>query len=444
MVLARVMSLVVLLVAVNAVAADRHIVTFTTEPLEFTTGIYEVGGTVEAIHPDGFAVVSGLTDDAAATLSSKRGISEVLPDQRIDVRLGTPTETEIAFSDSDDAELSPSVPSTAAFYPRQWHLRAIGAHNAWAAGRLGSPDVRVAVLDTGISYTHADLAGRVDLASSASFIPGDDAIVASLFPGFHPVTDLRYHGTHVAATISSNALAAAGVTSRTTLVGVKVLAYTGSGPLSAILNGVYHAADQNVDVINLSLGGAFSKAGNGVFLGMINKAFNYAYRKGALVVVAAGNETHDLDHDGNIMKTFCAAPNVVCVSATGPTASAGTNGPWTNVDALAGYSNFGRSQISVAAPGGTSAGFVWEACSRTSIVLPVCQTGTFILGASGTSMASPHVAGLASLIVADIGHGKPAQVRARLLQTADDLGQPGVDPAYGHGRINVPKALGLQ
>lgn len=442
-ILSRVSYVVVLLVAVNAFAADKHIVSFTTSPLEFTTGIYEIGGTVEVVNEDGFAVVSGLTDEAAATLASKQGISEVLPDQRVDVRLITPTELEIMVGPSED-ELSPTVPSTAFFFPRQWHLRAIGAHNAWAAGRLGAADVRVAVLDTGISYTHADLQGRVDLASSASFIPSDDAIVAAQFPGFHPVTDLRYHGTHVAATISSNALAAAGVTSRTTLVGVKVLAYTGSGPLSAILSGVYHAADQNVDIINMSLGGGFSKAGNGVFLGMINKAFNYAYRKGALVVVAAGNETHDLDHDGNLMKTFCAAPNVVCVSATGPTSSSGTNGPWNNVDALAGYSNYGRSQISVAAPGGTGAGFVWEACSRTSIVLPICQTGTFVLGASGTSMASPHAAGLAALIVAEIGHGKPAQVRARLLQTADDLGHPGVDPAYGHGRINVPKALGLQ
>jgi subtilisin family serine protease len=78
------------------------------------------------------------------------------------------------------------------------------------------------------------------------------------------------------------------------------------------------------------------------------------------------------------------------------------------------------------------------------VVIPVCQTGTFIVGVTGTSMASPHVAGLAALIVAEIGHGKPSQVKARLQQSADDLGAPGMDPLYGHGRINVPRALGLQ
>lgn len=445
-ILPRVLSLVVLLVSVDAFAADRYVVSFKGDiPADFGTAVGDLGGTVEYQHEDGYAVVSGVTDEAAAVLSSRKDVAEILLDG--DVRLGTPTftaEPEPGGDSSSIGPYSPSVPSTAAFFARQWHLRAIGADIAWSAGRRGSSDVRVAVLDTGIDYSHADLAGRVDLSSSVSFIPSDDALVAAFFPTKHPVTDLRYHGTHVAATISSNALAAAGVTSQTTLFGVKVLAYTGSGPLSAILNGVYWAADHKADVINMSLGGSFSKSGNGRFVAMINKAFNYAHRKGALVVVAAGNSAADLDHNGNTMVTFCAAPNVVCVSATGPTATAGTNGPWTNVDAPASYSNFGRSAITVAAPGGTGAGFVWEACSRTSLVIPVCQTGTFVVGVTGTSMASPHVAGLAALIVEDIGHGRPSQVKARLQQTADDLGQNGTDPNYGKGRINVPRALGLQ
>ncbi|HYR27001.1 MAG TPA: S8 family serine peptidase, partial [Thermoanaerobaculia bacterium] len=75
---------------------------------------------------------------------------------------------------------------------------------------------------------------------------------------------------------------------------------------------------------------------------------------------------------------------------------------------------------------------------------PSCRTGNFILGTGGTSMAAPHVSGTAALIVEDIGRGRPSQVRARLLKSSDDLGQPGADPAYGKGRINVPRAIGLQ
>jgi subtilisin family serine protease len=86
---------------------------------------------------------------------------------------------------------------------------------------------------------------------------------------------------------------------------------------------------------------------------------------------------------------------------------------------------------------------VWAACSRTSLVIPICQTGTFIVGVTGTSMASPHTAGLAALLVEDLGPNGPSQIRARIQQSADDLGQPGTDPNYGKGRINVPSALGL-
>ena len=72
-----------------------------------------------------------------------------------------------------------------------------------------------------------------------------------------------------------------------------------------------------------------------------------------------------------------------------------------------------------------------------------CRTNDLVLGLLGTSMAAPHVSGLAALIVEDVGHGKPSLVKARLQQSADDLGLPGTDPFYGKGRINVPRAIGL-
>ena len=128
---------------------------------------------------------------------------------------------------------------------------------------------------------------------------------------------------------------------------------------------------------------------------------------------------------------YCDAPNVVCVSATGPN------------DEVVWYSNYGRSAIDVAAPGGTIWDRVWAACSRTSLLVPYCQNNDEVLGLMGTSMAAPHVSGLAALLVEDVGHGKPSQVKARLIRGADDLGLQGTDPYFGKGRINVPRTLGL-
>ena len=434
---------VCLALAVASSAFAGHLVRFNGQvPDNFEATVAALGGTVTSLHAEGgFAGVAGLTEESAAALRDAINAGDVIEDPGYQVRLGTPTVDDPSVPEME----AHATPSLASFFPRQWHLRRIGAHTAWAAGRRGSPDVTVAILDSGISYTHADLAGRVDLSRSVSFVPSDDALVAANFPGFHPVTDLGFHGTHVASTVASNAHAAAGVTQRVTLIGVKVLSgVTGSGSFEGVVNGIYWAADKGADVANMSLGANFPRSGNGRFIAYLQNAINYAHRKGMLVVVAAGNEAIDLDHDGNNYNSFCTSANVVCVSATGPTGAAGTNGPWVNEDNRAGYSNYGRSSISVAAPGGTGPGRVWAACSRTSMAIPICQTGTFVLASTGTSMAAPHVAGLAALLVEDIGKDKPSQIRARIQQSADDLGQPGTDPFYGKGRINVPAALGLQ
>ncbi len=405
-------------------ADERHVVTFNGNvPASFASCIASAGGMLVTKHASaGFAVVDGVSDAQA----TKCGAHDVAAD--VAVRL----------------EPMDVAPVEASRYSWQWHLRAIGADQAWAAGRLGSSEVTVAVIDTGVNDEHPDLVGRVDLSRSVSFVPSDDADVAAIFPGRHPVTDLYYHGTHVAATISSNAVMAAGVTSKVTIIGVKVLSRWGEGTISGVLEGVLWAADHGADVANLSLGDAFAKSGNGRELAAIQRVFNYAHRKGTLVVVSAGNDSRDLDHDGNGFHAFCNAANVVCVSATGPQSSAGIAGPWQDVDAVAWYTNHGRSAISVAAPGGSLAGRVWAACSKTSLLVRFCQNVDAVLGLMGTSMAAPHVSGLAALIVEDVGHGKPSLVKARLQQSADDLGLPGTDPFYGKGRINVPRAIGLQ
>lgn len=424
--------------AANAFAGRYLVLTNDTSSLAAKVAAH--GGSVNWSHRSGIASVSGLDDASAAALAKEPGIGDVAADFGVAL--------DDALAPESGSVLGPgsaSAPQLASYYPRQWHLRAIGADAAWAAGRLGSPNVTVAICDTGIDYTHPDLVGRVDLSRSASFVPQDDALVAALYPGRHPVTDLNWHGTHVASNVSSNALYAAGVTSNVTLIGVKVLDRFGSGTFDANLAGVLWAADHGADVINLSIQGWFDRKEGQRYLAYIHTVFDYAFRQGAVVVTIAGNQHRDLDHDGNNNQAYCEEPNTICVSATGPLSAADANvGPWFDIDAPAFYSNYGRSAVSVAGPGGTLAGRVWGSCATTSLIVADCRANVQAVGVGGTSQAAPHVAGLAALLVEQLGRGNPAQVRQRIEQSADDLGEPGTDAFYGKGRINVPRALGLE
>jgi len=436
-------SALLLLGAISAQAQfnDRYLVMLKNKNAlnSFDKQVQALGGEITYSHKIGIAIVSGLTVDTAAELGSSKNVKEMVLDASVNLE---PAMTEAVSAGLDGSEVeSAGDPTAAYFYPRQWNMRAIDADIAWAGGRLGSSDVTVAILDTGIDYTYPDLDGRVDLDRSISFLPDDDLLVDLIFPGRDYITDLHYHGTHVASTVVSNSDVIAGVTTETTLIGVKVCSVYGGCPFGAIIAGVLHAADNGADVANMSLGGAFPKDHNGRYVGFINKVFNYANSLGMTVVVSAGNDGANLDHIGNYYKSYCSTPNTICVSATGPSSADDIRlGPWYDIDALAYYSNYGRSAINVAAPGGNSGGYVYAACSQTSLVIPVCGTGTYIVGLGGTSMAAPHVSGLASLLVEDYGKN-PGAIREALQDSADDLGQSGTDPAYGKGRINVANAV---
>ncbi len=424
------------------------------------------GGLLEGAYDQlGFAVVSSVSSKGAARLAKVAGVGDVLPDVEFALESSSATE---GLGTGEPGTESATAPQNAVLFARQWNMRAIQADAAWAGGAFGSPSVSVAILDTGIDYLWPDLDGRVDLSRSISLRPDEDARLQTWFGALnrHPISDLNAHGTLVSSIVASNSGFFAGVTTRTTLFGVKVCIVFNTCSTAATLNGIVYAVDHGADVINMSLGGAFLKSANPGFVSVINRVIDYANKNGTLIVVAAGNESSDLDHNGNVYDAYCNSPHVVCVSATGPTAAPTAVGPFTNPDAVAPYTNFGRSAISLAAPGGgitTPNAFVTGPCSQTTLAWhqpprpspgaplpppvidgPVCprSRGLFLVRGAGTSFASPHVAGVAAAVIASSGRGNPSQVRAILQTSSDDLGAPGTDPFYGKGRVNAARAVG--
>jgi hypothetical protein len=456
----------------------RHIVLFAGDdaPADFEARVSALGGTTEQVLTGaGLAVVSGLTDAAAADLASVPGVRDVTGDRVVSV--GSPNDPEDpddseapptpaeALSDAEPDPLTPcrastARPTKARYFRRQWNLCAIKAYAAWDAGFLGSSDVSVFILDTGIDYLRPDLLGRVDLSRSKSLVPASstDEDERARNAGMHEVMDFHSHGTAVAALIASNADSLAGVTRNSTLVSVKALDRNRRGAVSVFIQSIYYAANNGADVIHFSF--AFegfakhdSTGGGAALVGAFNRAITYAHRRGAVMVAAAGNLARDYDHDQDWWSP-CTAPHVICVSATGPTLADAVDGPWpAGFDSVASYTNFGRSAISVAGPGSTlspgnvplnTGKSVWLTCSRETLVAGnprFCRTGARRWESTGTSFGAAVTSGLAALLVSKVGDGCPAVIRAVIEESADDLGQPGTDPYYGKGRINVERAI---
>ncbi len=434
-------------------------------PTDLSRRVAALGGTIVDRLPEiGVVVLANLTDAAVSILRGQSDVADVTTDG-----LMSPIEERghavVNILPNAPTPLSATHPEAAMAFPYQWHMRAIGADQAWRAGHVGSSDVRIAVIDTGIDPTYPDLAALIDRADSTSYCAGEDALVAREFPGNPLWTDLEDHGTHVASIAASEGSLVAGVTSRSSLMAIKVL---GIVPCAAsnLTRAVYFAANHGADVINLSLGSAapFSRSGERGNLHYLHRAIQYALVKGvSAVVVAAGNDGFDFDHSGNSTEYFCDVPGVICVSATGPTDSGPELlGPFLNFDAPAFYTNFGASAIDVAAPGGNVSfdasgnvagiSWVWGACASTdrqfdaagTLVPGQCSAGGFKFSIGiGTSYAAPHVSGLAALLVSQLGHRQAAQVRSAIENAANDLGKPGADPLYGKGRINVARSLGV-
>jgi thermitase len=293
-------------------------------------------------------------------------------------------------------------PEADPYFSYQYDMSLIHADAAWRQCGTGASELTIAIIDTGVDLEHPDL--------QANLLPGYDFVDDDDVPD-----DGNGHGTNVAgiAAAALNGIGVAGVAPTARILPVRVLNNSGSGDILSVASGIVYAADR-AEVLNLSLGAA---SGSQTLLNAINYA---ASTQGRLVVAAAGNcGNSNYPYNGcpalNQPSYPAAYSNVMAVAAT------------TASDTRASFSTMG-SYVDIAAPGS----YIYNTYYGNSYAYE-----------SGTSQATPHVAGLAALVWAENPGYTAAQVWSRITATAVDLGGAGVDTSFGAGRIDVTSALGL-
>jgi len=266
-----------------------------------------------------------------------------------------------------------------------WGVSRIGADKVWNSG--SGTGVKIAIIDTGVQKDHPDLVAN--LSTGYDFVNNDS-----------DANDDNGHGTHVAgiATATLNQAGTVGVSNTSKIIPVKVLNAQGYGYLSDVAKGIYYAADNGARVINLSLGAPTDSS-------LLKDAVNYATKKGVLVVAAAGNDS------GAPCSYPASYSNVICVMAT------------DSRNMLASFSNIGGE---LSAPG------VYNYST---------YLGSTYRYLSGTSMATPHVAGASALLFSICPTCTSSEITQLLESTAIDLGEPGKDILFGYGLIDLTSAV---
>jgi serine protease len=369
-----------------------------------------------------------LVDDTAAATKLYR--AHVPPAQRdaIVARLKLRPEVEIAEPDAqvmlspEEMEVrAPLVEPTHEGFPNdpqykfQWHLKQIGMPQAWKLA--DGNGVIVAVLDTGVAYEDYKNFHLLPDLKGITFVDPYDFVTNTKH-----ANDDHGHGSHVTGTIAqvtNNGIGVAGVARNVRIMPLKVLSGSGSGSVGGIADAIRYAADKGAKVINMSLGGAFPSA-------VLKKAVAYAHGKGVTVVCAAGNESR-----GRVGYP-AAYPGAIAVSAT------------QFDEATTFYSNWGKD-VDIAAPGGNTRvdqngdGMPDGVLQNTIAIGDPTKDDYY--GYMGTSMASPHVAGVAALVVGE-GVTDPDRVEKVLKDSArKPVNQTYTSERYGAGIVDAPAAV---
>jgi serine protease len=337
------------------------------------------------------------------------------------------SQPHVVYAEPEGLCYALGTPPNDTFWSYQWHMMDRGAVSGVAASNFGvqAPEAWtkstgtgaiVAVVDTGVAYENfGSFAQAPDLVGT-NFVAGYDFINNDAH-----ANDDEGHGTHVAGTIAqstNNGQGTAGVAFGATIMPVKVLSSTGSGSWTSVANGIRFAADNGADVINLSLGGSGGST-------VLEDAINYAWSRGVVICAATGNS-------GTSSIGFPAAYSN-CI-AVGATRFDGNRAP---------YSQYGNG-IDVSAPGGDTSvdqngdGY-GDGVLQQTFGTSVTSFGYYFF--QGTSMATPHVAGVAALVKAARPTATAAEVRAAIESSCVDRGTAGYDTTFGHGIVDANAAV---
>lgn len=308
-----------------------------------------------------------------------------------------------------------AIPSDRYYDKYQWNYINLNLEAAWDLQQV-SKSVTVAVLDTGILPEHPDLKGN--LLSGIDFVGGNRSYPIESYDitDRDPTDETTLssggsHGTHVSGIIGAvtdNNLGVAGINWKVNLLPVRVITREG-GTSWDIAEGIYYAIDKGADIINFSLGGRYGS-------NLQQEAIRAAYEKGITIIAATGNEGSDVYYPA-------AYPETIAVGAVG------------SDNQKTSYSNYGP-EVDVVAPGGAYGELIYS----TWGYYDSGNTISSYTGMIGTSMATPHVSGIAALLVAS-GIRGPENIRQKLTSTTIDLGKAGKDNYYGYGLVDAYAAL---